>query len=323
MRHELVENGSLAGTETTRAIVCLRTRLLGRANPALEPGAGSGTRQGPVEGHASRRGEGAEPPDELRPTFPDIEVADGTRPKLELSQQVPVDEAEAVVRAPVASGGRFRFRGSAGDQLGDELEPLEQAGRQQRSHDDRDGRQVGRGDPLREREGQGRQERPVGANPVDHRLRDNIHRAGGLTHDDPERLPSPELDEDRLAGQEVAERRRNRIRIGPPAGATRGIDGDFDKPRRVTRADLPGGAGDGQLIGRCGRDEIEDFLDRVGRHRPIVAGCPCRERLGHEAGASAAQTTTCRSGLVRRSVAMISSIRAAVRSTCPVSFTIT
>ena len=136
----------------------------------------------------------------------------------------------AAARARAGRGGRRRRRrrravaprpSRPGRQLGDELEPLEQPGRQHRPQDERRRRQVVR--PRSSGRAQG--QRRAGAARRRGRGRRSAWRADGRDRrtaspsDDPERLPPPELDEDRLAGLEVGERLRDEVRVGPVAAA--------------------------------------------------------------------------------------------------------
>ncbi len=69
--------------------------------------------------------------------------------------------------------------------------------------------------PARQLQAEGRQERAVGADPVDDRFgfdgRDDLR----LGEDDPQRLAATELDEDRLTRDQVGEPIRDGVRVRP------------------------------------------------------------------------------------------------------------
>ena len=94
------------------------------------------------------------------------------------------------------------------------------------------------GDPARQPERQERQERTVGPDPVGDRLGRDRRRQLGLGEDDAEGLPAPELDEDRLAGDEVCQGVRDEIGERPIAASAGRIDGHLDRaqPRRAIPA---------------------------------------------------------------------------------------
>ena len=113
------------------------------------------------------------------------------------------------------------------------------------------------GDPAREAQRERRQQRAVGPDAVDDRLR--RRRPGSpdaSAEHDPQRLPPPELDEDRLAGLEVGERGRDQVGVGPVPAA----------PGRVDR-DLDGSPAAGRLDGDRAVRQRDLELDRVAaRH---------------------------------------------------------
>jgi len=79
------------------------------------------------------------------------------------------------------------------------LQPFEEPWRKHRAQDEGWGREVVRADPRGQCQTEGREQRPVGPDPVDDRSRRCRWYALRLGHDDPECLPTAELDEDRLA----------------------------------------------------------------------------------------------------------------------------
>ncbi len=83
-------------------------------------------------------------------------------------------------------------------------------------------------DRRRQRESQARQERPVGADPIDERLGTGRGQLARLGDDDPERLPPPEFDQHRLTGFEIRERVRDEVRVRPVPAASGRIDRDLD-----------------------------------------------------------------------------------------------
>ena len=86
------------------------------------------------------------------------------------------------------------------------------------------------------------------------------------TEHHPERLPSPELDEDRLAPRQVREARRHCVRVGSRAPAARGIDRNLDASPLPARD-------------RGRRPAQQSFL--LDHHPLIVAGhLPARFRPG-------------------------------------------
>ena len=86
------------------------------------------------------------------------------------------------------------------------------------------------GDPCRKAHAELRQQRAVGAHPVEDRLRlDPLDLGAGPEHD-PERLPAPELDQHRFARGEVHEPLGNAVRERPKARATGRIDRDRGDP---------------------------------------------------------------------------------------------
>ena len=97
--------------------------------------------------------------------------------------------------------------------LGDELEPLQQPGREHRPQRQRRRREVASGNPVREAHAELGQERPVRSDPVDDRLRLDPGHLDARTQHQPERLSSPELDEDGLTRGEIREGVRNEVRV--------------------------------------------------------------------------------------------------------------
>jgi hypothetical protein len=132
--------------------------------------------------------------------------------------------------------------------LGHELEALQEPGWEHRPQDQRGRGQVVIGDPSGEGDGQRRQERTVGPDPVHDRLGGHAgQRVGrrGLGDDDTERLPSAELDEDRFPDLEISQCLGDEIGVGPIAAAPSRVHRDLDRARR--RADLlPDGVAEDQ-----------------------------------------------------------------------------
>src|SRR5206468_8520482 len=95
-------------------------------------------------------------------------------------------------------------------------------------------------DPAGEREGEGRQERPVGADAPGNRLGDDPLGRRGTAKDDAERLATPELDEDRLAGLEIRERWRNRVGVAARATPAGSVDRDLDVADGLAGCAVPG-----------------------------------------------------------------------------------
>ena len=91
------------------------------------------------------------------------------------------------------------------------------------------------GDPAGERQAQRRQERPVGADAVQDRLRRDRRERHRLSHDDPERLPPAEFDEHRLARLEIAETVRYHVGVCPVPAPASGINRDLDGAAPVDR----------------------------------------------------------------------------------------
>ena len=226
-RSERPPNGALTGFDRLRYVAT----GIGQADPALVARAGSGREQRPVERHEPGIGKGPEPPDEGGPAFGSDEVADRTRPALELVEQVEL-------------GGR-QVRRRGGGPLGQELEALEQAGWQHRPEDKGRRGEVVIRDPAGQGESERRQERAVGADPTGDRLGDDPRRRRCVAEDDPERLASPELDEHGLAGLETRQRRRDGVGIATGAAAAGRVDRDLDVTDHSLRPGRGGSGGGG------------------------------------------------------------------------------
>ena len=223
----------------------------------------------------------------------------GERPQAAHETARPSDETSArVARGPrgelldevAVVSAQVRVLGRAGGHLGDEFESLEQPRRQHGPQHQSRRRQVVVGDPACERQAERRQQRPVGADPVDDRLgRRPRPRSGRLAEDDPQRLAPAELDEDGLARLEIAERagtgyvyvrapprrrhrwRPRRARVAPAASAVRSatrLERHGPSPRRGP------GARDAPVLVRDDRlDPLRGPLDLarlVGDHVVVV-----------------------------------------------------
>ena len=113
--------------------------------------------------------------------------------------------------------------------LDDQLEPFEHPWREHRPEDQRRRDEVVARDPAREREGQGWQQRPVGAHPRRQRLRLDALGFGRVAQHDGEGLAATELDDHGLAGFDVRERIRHRVRVRPHATRPGRIDRHLDE----------------------------------------------------------------------------------------------
>ena len=185
--HELVEQVTLAGTERPSRMSLAhvegrddRTSIVRSVRPALIAWSTGGREQGPVEVDQTTCGEVAQPSGEADPALRRRKVADCQRPCPELVEESPigvVDRGRALVRG----------RGAIGPQLGDELEPFEDPRREHRPKHDRRWREIRLGDPSGEGEGQRREQRTVGADPIGDRLglRGRVPRSAG-----PSTIPS-------------------------------------------------------------------------------------------------------------------------------------
>ncbi len=198
------------------------TAVVGQVDPPFVARSGPGTEEHPFEADLPIRLEGAEAAEETGPAVGSREVADGSRPGLELGEEVRdgrVDRRDT----PVVRGTRR--------QLGHQLESLEQPGWQHRAKDQGGRCEIPVGDPARQPEAERRQERPVGAHAIDDRLGRRYRESGRICKHDPECLPPAELDQHRLAELEVAEPVRDQVGVRPvPA---RGIDRHFDGPAGI------------------------------------------------------------------------------------------
>ena len=177
-----------------------RTRV-GQADPALMARPARGSEQGPVEGHRAIRGERPQPPQQPGSPIGRGKLADWPRAGLELREQVRLHGIGH-------RGGTARRGGSAArrehvvparDPFRDEFQPLQQARRQHRAHDQPRRCQVMVGDPGREAQRERREQRAIGADSVHDRLGHDAGHGFGRAQDHAEGLPAPELHEDRLA----------------------------------------------------------------------------------------------------------------------------
>ncbi len=198
----------------------------GDRDPAFEARPGRCGEQRPVEADDAACRESAKPPDEGRPPVGRDEVAHGLRAAAQL-----VDHVTFLRLA--------RFFGARG-QLGDELEPFEDPGRQHRPQDDRGRGEIGRRDPAGEGQRQRRQQRPIRPDPVEDGFRGQARHDGRLGEDHGQGLPAAVLHEDRLARDHVGQPIREMVGVGPVAAATGRVDRHFDEaPARRDRFDQP------------------------------------------------------------------------------------
>ena len=123
--------------------------------------------------------------------------------------------------------------------LGNQLEPLEQPGRQHRPQHESRRRDVVLGDPAREPERKRWQQRPVGPDTVDDRLGRYIGEPSRLRDHDPESLPPAELDEHGLAKLEIGQGGGHEVGVGPVPSPSGGIDRDLDGSPAAGRLDGP------------------------------------------------------------------------------------
>ena len=192
------------------------------ADPALVPRARPGAAQRPLQADPAGRGHRPQAAQQPGPSVGAGQVADRARAAFELRQQVRVGRVVRHARRRARTGGRRR-------ELGDEVEPFEQARRQHRPEDEGRRRQIVAGDPARQPEGQERQERTVRPDPVGDRLGRDRRRRRRLGEDDAEGLPAPELDEHGLAGHEIRQGGRDEVGERPVAAASGRVDGDLDR----------------------------------------------------------------------------------------------
>ena len=277
------------GTRSPVASATAVTQALGRdPQPSLVARADGRAEQRPGQLHEALVGECAEAPQQGGPTLGAREVADGTGPPGQLVEQVDLGRGQPrIVEAHPRLAGRRHLR--------HELQPLEHPRRQHRADHDGQRGQVPRGQLRGKRQREGRQQRPVGADP-------GGDRPDGVAGRRLPRVPPP---------------RRPRCRSpGDPRGRT------APAPPRRARGPRDRGA-----RGRC-RCAARV---RPGRPRPPRPGGrrAARARARRDPGRAWAAprspqpTRIRRSALRRFSCSMIASISAAVRSTSPVSFTTT
>ena len=166
---ELPERCDLARSERPpRGGLAVRQRCRGvatrgrEADPALIARARAGAAQRPLEADPAGGGHRPQAAQQARPAVGTGQVADGARAALELRQQVRIGR---VVRHPRRRTGMGPRR-----ELGDQVEPLEESRRQHRPEDEGRRGEIVAGDPACQPEGQERQERTVGPDPVGDRL---------------------------------------------------------------------------------------------------------------------------------------------------------
>ena len=202
------------------------------ANPAFEARAAARAEERPVERHEAAARQAPKSPQERPSTLRRSEVAHRPRAPREVVEQVAFRRLEG--------GGRARRRRPRRAAFGDQLQPLEESGRQHRPDDDGRRGEVRRREPARQLEGQGRQQRPVGADALGDRLRGNGRPLPRRSEDDSQRLAPPVFDEDRLARLDVGQPFWQVIGVGPASAAARGVDRDLDQPSLVGRGLRPG-----------------------------------------------------------------------------------
>ena len=225
---QLRERVDLARTQgTTRLPLPRRQRARGgttggqQSDPAFVAGPGARPEQRPVERHEVARRQTPKPAEQAGPAIGRCEVTCGPRSAPELVEEVGVDGIELPVD---------RLRGP----LGDQLEAFQQARRQHRPDHEGRWRQVVLGDPARQCERQGRQERSVGTDTVDQGLgRRSRRRLVRAAQHDPERLPPAELDQHGLAILEIRQGLRHAVGEGPRATGAGRVDRDLDQPPRL------------------------------------------------------------------------------------------
>ena len=218
---ELGEGVPLARAEWAsddgRRIGGCRLPRVGREDPAFETRPGPGRRERPVDRHEPVRFERAEPAEQARAPLRCGEVTGGPRAGGELVEQIDRHE----IRAAVVSARRRP--------LDDQLEPFEHPWREHRAQDEGRRHEVVASDPAGERKGQGWQQRAIGAYPGRQRLGLDALGFGGVAQHDREGLTSAELDDHGLAGFDVHELVRHRVRVRPHATGPRRVDGDLDE----------------------------------------------------------------------------------------------
>ena len=203
-----------------RKTSCGSAAGLGQGDPSFIARSGARAEQRPLEGNMSRRRERLQSAKRPSPAIGSREVTHRPRPLLELPEQVGIDDIEH---------GRGRSRLPHRGELGHELQPFEQAGRKHRPDDEGRRRKIVPSDLPGERETQRRKQRAVSADAVDDRPRRDTGGRRRIGEDDPEGLAAAELDEHRLADDEVGKRRRNHVGECRPTGARR-IHRDLDEP---------------------------------------------------------------------------------------------
>ena len=149
----------IAGRQRRRGVAAGRRE----ADPALVPRARPGAAQRPLQADPAGRGHRPQAAQQPGPSVGAGQVADRPRAAFELRQQVRFGRVVRHARRGARTGGRRR-------ELGDQVEPFEQARRQHRPEDEGRRREVVAGDPAREPERQERQERTVRPDPVGDRL---------------------------------------------------------------------------------------------------------------------------------------------------------
>ena len=199
---------------------CRSAPRVGRQDPAFEARPRPGRRERPVDRHQPVRLEHAEPTQQARTALRRGDIPGGPRARGELLEQVERDDVHA---DNAAVGGGCRRP------LDDQLEPFEHPWREHRPKDQGRRDEVVAGDPARERKGQGWQQRPVGAHPRCQRLRLDALGFGRVAQHDGERLAATELDDHGLAGFDVRELVRHRVRVRAHATGPRRVDRHLDE----------------------------------------------------------------------------------------------
>jgi hypothetical protein len=274
---EVVERCRLPRTQATAD-----RRFAGGNDPALEARAGAGGEEGPVEGHLAARLEPAEPPDEPGPALRADQVADRAWAACELFEEVRVGGLQAGTGSIVA-----------GPALRDELEPLEQLRREHRPDDEGGRREVVVGDPARERQGEGREQRAIRAHPVGDGPRFDAGCRRAIAENDAEGLAATVRDEDGLARLERLEAFRDGVGPRPAAASADGVDRDLDGSERCHESVRRDGLGVCRQLERRLIDHNGDCRRRRSPHGPLsapgrrnrtrhraVRWRPCRRRSG-------------------------------------------
>ena len=201
--------------------------ILGQPQPPLVTGTDRGPQERPGELDEALSLERAQAPQQAGPALGGAQVPDEPRTARQLVDEVELDRRQAGIRereAPLPRRGH----------LGDQLHLLEETRGQHCPDDDRQRCQVVSGDPRGQRQGQGRQERPVAPDPRRHRPDPATLRGCTRAHHDPDRLPgavvaTPERDEHCFARLQRRELGRNGVRVGALSRTGGRVDRHLDQ----------------------------------------------------------------------------------------------